>query len=166
MRGVTHVMLLENEGSTEVGTETALAVAVDLLPGGAILEHTLQSNVVRFLPRRAGVVHVAIGRRLVRVAVELRTLEAHTLVHHAADAVAQLGERRTPGTRGALGTPRTNTTCTHQNESVLGTLPTSCWLQHVPPPPYSPQSSVQEISHNVAQPPTHSTRRTRPHPIP
>ena len=101
MRGVTHVMLLENEGSTEVGTETALAVAVDLLPGGAILEHTLQSNVVRFLPRRAGVVHVAIGRRLVRVAVELRTLEAHTLVHHAADAVAQLGERRTPGTRGA-----------------------------------------------------------------
>lgn len=98
MGRANHIVLLESDGSTEIGAQTTLAVAVDLLPGGAILEHTLKSNVVRLLPRRTGIVHVAVGRSFVRVAVELRTLEAHTLVHHATDAVAQLGERRTPGT--------------------------------------------------------------------
>ena len=38
----THVVLLEGKSSTEVGAKTALRVAVDLLPRGAILEHALQ----------------------------------------------------------------------------------------------------------------------------
>ena len=67
----TYIVLLEGKSCTEVGAETTLGVAVDLLPGGTILEHTLQGNVVALLPRRARVVHIAIGRCLVRVAVEL-----------------------------------------------------------------------------------------------
>ena len=55
----THVVLLESEGSTEVGAQAALGVAVNLLPRGAVLKHTLQRNVVALLPRRARVVHVA-----------------------------------------------------------------------------------------------------------
>ncbi len=55
----THIVLLESEGSTEVGAQAALRVAVNLLPRGAVLKHTLQRNVVALLPRRARVVHVA-----------------------------------------------------------------------------------------------------------
>lgn len=60
---VTDVVLLEGKSSAEVGAKTTLGIAVDLLPSRAILEHTLQGNVVALLPRCARVVDVAVGRR-------------------------------------------------------------------------------------------------------
>ena len=55
-----HLVLLEGKSSTEVGAETPLGVAIDLLPRGAVLEEALQGHVVALLPRRARVVHIAV----------------------------------------------------------------------------------------------------------
>jgi hypothetical protein len=64
-------VLLESKRRPEVGAQPTLRVPVDLLPRRAVFEHALERNVVALLPGRARVVHVAVGREPVRVALEL-----------------------------------------------------------------------------------------------
>lgn len=75
-------VLLKREGCAEICAEAAVAVAVDLLPGGPVLEHAHEGNVIALSPAALGVVHIAVGREVVRVARELGALEAYTLQHH------------------------------------------------------------------------------------
>ena len=64
----------------------------DLLPSWAVLEHAHQGHIVALLPAGPRIVHVAVGRQVVRVASELGALEAHALIHKTADTRAQLVE--------------------------------------------------------------------------
>jgi hypothetical protein len=75
-------MLLKRKGGTVVCAQASVAVAIDLLPRGPVLEHAHQGNVVALRPAALWVVHVAVGGEVVRIACELGALEARTLQRH------------------------------------------------------------------------------------
>ena len=66
-------MLLEGKSGPEVSAKTSLGIAVDLLPGRSILEHSLKGNVVALLPACTRIVNVAIWGEAVGVSNELGT---------------------------------------------------------------------------------------------
>ncbi|KAJ1471278.1 hypothetical protein T484DRAFT_3535676 [Baffinella frigidus] len=84
------------------------ALTVDSVPRRTVLEHGLQGRKVALLPRRHGVVRLAVLRDAVRVRIEQRALEARALVHLPADGVAVPVHRQPHGARRPAGAQGTN----------------------------------------------------------